>query len=473
MTLGINPNLTAFAPGQNGAPWAYPNFSSDNDTDAWAKYAWYYRYRSVYQEKVALDFAKQYMLPMGHIIANRNGIITEDSRPNSSPKWSIKVRYDGDAEDTSIVLPGVLGDFPYMVFFDTFEPNNRFKAGDVLAAKVAVPKGEAVPVLQEEQGYYMQFVPSLNSFQNYLKSKGFDHAKLAIGEDVSQIDMVACASPHWNEGFLDNELKEIVDNCVHKNAWAVKQIVQSRPSVLYVVSESSWNMFKSVFGNFVDPGRISDRPRDNAYTLMRETTNMDKPVYVNFDFTVDGIKYQHRIRLVITPHFSFSKNFMPQYRMSSADFDKISATVDFKSAITVGNGFSILDADPKHSYYFREIQLDPDTAPAVRQKLKQNYPSLFAALEPDFYDPHQTMSDVLIDMYDKGDLVFDGDKNYLTRTEGSCKFCVNQHWQFKNECRYNKNLESSPPQGFLEKVADYIVENGSPAKKEALKVNSN
>ncbi len=463
MTLGINPNLTAFAPGQNGAPWAYPNFSSDNNTDAWAKYAWYYRYRSVYQEKLNLDFVKDYILPDNQIIADKSGIVVGDHRPDDSPNWKIQVRYDGDSEDTEIEIPGEKGDFPYMVFFDAFEPNNKFKSGDIIAGKVAVPGGMAVNILQEEQGYYMQFVPSLNQFQEYLQhEKGYESAHLAIGEDVSQIDMVACASPHWNQGFLDGDLKIIVNNCVRKNAWAVKQIVQSRPAVLYVVSESSWNMFKSVFGNFVDPDRISDRPRDNAYTLMRETTNMEKPVYVRFDFTIDGIAYKHDIRLIITPHFSFNKNFMPQYRMSSSDFNELSDRPDFTENITEENGFTILPIDEKHTYYYREIQLDPVQADRSRAELKSHAPDLFDALEKYYYDPHKTMADVMIDMFAKGDLSFDEDTNTLHRSEGACKFCVNQHWQFKNECRYNKTAEQSPPPGYLEKVANYIIDHGSP-----------
>ena len=35
MTIGINPNMTVFSPGQTGTAWAYPNFTSDNGTDAW------------------------------------------------------------------------------------------------------------------------------------------------------------------------------------------------------------------------------------------------------------------------------------------------------------------------------------------------------------------------------------------------------------------------------------------------------
>ncbi|MET5012556.1 hypothetical protein AAHH80_35750, partial [Burkholderia pseudomallei] len=79
-----------------------------------------------------------------------------------------------------------------------------------------------------------------------LRVGGHPGASLHVGEDVCQIDMVACASPHWKPGFLggsDASVTAIVDNCVSRNAWAIKLMVQTRPALLYIVSESSWNMF--------------------------------------------------------------------------------------------------------------------------------------------------------------------------------------------------------------------------------------
>ena len=197
---------------------------------------------------------------------------------------------------------------------------------------------------------------------------------------------------------------------------------------------------------------------------MRETTDLDNPVYLNFNFNVDDIKFEHKIRLIITPHFSFNSNFMPQYRLSPEEFNEISQTPEFRNAVTVDNGFTVLEEDHEHSY--REIQLDPETYESTREKLQKDYPDLFTALESYYYNPHEIMSNVLIDMFEKGVLVYDGDKNYLKRTKGSCKFCVNQHWQFKDECRYDKNFESSPPSEYLEKVAGYIIKNSKPVKKE-------
>lgn len=462
MTIGINPNLTAFSLGQIGAAWAYPNFSSNDNTNEWAKYASYYRYRSIYQEKLSLDFVKKFLLSDGQIVAQRDGKITQAVRSDSYDSWQLHVRYQGYAEDTIITVPGSPGDFPYMLLFDTMDPNNTFVAGDILVGKIAVPEGIQVEIEQKQQGYYMQFLPTLKQFEEYLIEKGHTDAHLEIGEDVSQLDMVACASPHWTEGYLGNEMKTIVNNCVSKNAWAVKQFVQTNPSVLYIVSESSWNMFKGVLGNFVDKGKISDHPADQSYTLLRETTMLNNPVYIRFDFEIDGIPFKSKTRLVITPHFSFNTNFLPQYRMSPEDFTEISALPDFSTAITVENGFTILPADQQHPYYYREIQLQTDTAAQSRAFLQSNYSDLYNRLEPYYYDSHELMSAVLKKMYEEGELNYDDSNNYLQRTSGACKFCVNQYWQFPLGCKYGKPAEKSPPADFLEKVADYIIKNGNP-----------
>ena len=460
MTIGINPNLTAFAPGQNGAAWVYPNFSSDDHTNSWAKYAWYYRYRSVYQEKLSLDFVKKYILPEGKVTAARDGKLSSATRVDANPSWTIKVRYQGDADDTSIVLPGLPGDFPYTVFVDSDGPGSLFHAGDIIAGKLAVPAGIQVEILQAQQSYYMQFLPTLKQFQDYLVAKGHATANLRIGEDVSQLDMVACASPHWTEGYLGNQMGTIVQNCVSKNAWAVKQLVQTRPAILYIVSQASWDMFYSVVGKFVEPGKISPRPLDQSYTLLRETADPGRSVYLNFDFVIDDIPYKSRTRLVITPHFSFNTNFLPQYRMSPVDFSALAALPDFQAAILPANGFTILDADPAHPDYYREIQLQNDTAASARDTLKMNHPDLYNRLEPFYYNAHELMAAVMNTMYDSGELMYDDTKNYLMRTAGGCRFCVNQHWQFPNECRYGKPAEPPPPPGWLEKVADYIILNG-------------
>lgn len=477
MTVGINPNLTAFLPGQTGTAWSYPNFSSDNDTNAWAKYAWYYRYRSVFQERFTLDFVKKFILPQGRIIVPRSGHIVSATRLDDSPEWKIAIRYDGDSDDITITLPGKLGDFPYVLLFDPFPPKNVFAAGDIIAGRLAVPGGIQVEVMQQPQSYYMQFVPVLQKFQDTLYRDGHQNASLRIGEDVCQLDMVACASPHWNKGYLggtDESVFKIVDNCVTQNAWAIKQIVQTRPAILYIVSESTWSMFRSAFGSHIQRDQpLSEHPADKDFTLLRETTDPDHPCYLVFDVTIDGRHYSSKTRLVITPHFSYNVYFLPQFRVSPDDWKILEqAQGSCIDALTAANGFTIVRPDPKNPDDYVVIQLssDPDKASASLAWLQEQFLSAYQMLIRNYYDPHIMMASVLNEMYsnhvltwkDKGD-----GTGYLDRTEGSCQFCVNRHWQFPNECRYDKTKEEAPPSGFLEKVAERIVATGkteSPVK---------
>ncbi len=473
MTIGINPNLTAFLPSQRGAAWAYPSFSSLDNTDAWTKYAWYYRYRSVYQERFSLDFVRKFILPEGRFYAPRGGRLMAALRPDDSPQWTIAVRYDGDATDTVITLPGQLGDFPYVVLFDVFPPNNAFAAGDVIAGRVAVPEGLQVEVLQEPQGYYTQFLPTLHRFQDTLHAAGHGGAKLQIGEDVTQLDMVACASPHWNPGFLGGtpqSITEIVDNCVGRNAWAIKQLIQTRPAVLFVVSQSSWNMLRQFLGAHVMRAEpLPDRPEDHDFTLLRLTTDPMQPCNLVFDVVVDGLRYQHTTRLVITPHFSYGTNFVPQYRLSPAEWENFTASyADFVAALTEENGFRLIlpDAEKPDAYTVVQLSADPEKAAAARSWAEQQFPAAAAALRPSYYDANAMMASVLDDLFQQGKLGWTDLGNgtgYLSRTEGSCQFCVNRHWRFPNECRYGKDKEAPPPADFLERVAAQIVATGKPA----------
>ena len=121
MTIGINPNLTAFAPGQQGTSWIYPSFTDRGNTDPFAKYAYYYRYRSVYQEHSNLSFMKEHILKEGQIIAEKDGVVLEASRINELPQYNISVQYDNEDSPTKIGLTRKLGDPRYVVFFDHFE----------------------------------------------------------------------------------------------------------------------------------------------------------------------------------------------------------------------------------------------------------------------------------------------------------------------------------------------------------------
>lgn len=475
MTIGINPNLTAFAPGTNGAAWCYPDFASGSGSDAWAKYAWYYRYRSVWQERLDFDFARRFILPEGRVLAPRDGRIVRASRPDDSAAFTVTVRYDGDTADTEVPLPGRVGDFPYVLLFDQTPPRNVFRAGDTLAGRLAVPEGIQVEVLQAPQAYYLQFAPVLDQFEQALRKSGHDEARLKIGEDVCQLDMVACASPHWNPGFLGGfpaAVAQIVENCVRRNAWAMKQLVQTRPVVLFLVGMATWEMFRDAFGAHVrrEPP-LSSEPVDHDFTLLRETTDPRAPCHLELDVSVDGQRYQCSTRLVITPHFSYDTNFVRQFRLPPPAWSKLQT--DFPAAVaflTPEHGFTVVAPDAKYPRDFQVVQLPaaPAAAAAALAGFEAQFPEARRELAAYEYDPHRMMGSVLEDLLSQGRLRWQenpagakhGPTGWLARSDGSCRFCVNDHWQFPLGCPYGKLDEPTPPPGFLERVAANAVATG-------------
>lgn len=484
MTIGINPNMTAFAPGRKGTSWTYPLFSDDDHTDGFAKYAYYYRYRNVYQERFDFETIKKYLLKatkvtvvkditvtQDQILAAKDGRIVSAERPGAGPTFDLVIRYKGDKNDITITLQRDKGKPRYVLLFDREGASSEFKAGDTIAAKLDVPAGETLELYQELQTYYEQFVPSLHAFNDFLIRKGHKDANLAIGEDVGQLDMVACASPHWKPSFLGGTAASeqlIIDNCVSKNAWAMKQLVMTRPAVLFLVGESSFNMFKKSFGNLIhrDPP-ISDRPGDFAFTLFSETISSKHPAYFTYSTTIDGRAYSIKTRIIVTPHFSFSENFVPQLRLSKYRFEDDEKAFPECFAF-LKNDKRIAFNKPKKYGYISFTWSAGDNA-SILETLEKTYADAWSKLKWDYYNPHQQMARVMEELYNEGALSYKDaegkEKGYLTRTEGSCHFCVNAHWTFPEGCPYKKNEEEPPPSGFLDKVVSEIIEKGKPKAK--------
>lgn len=472
MTIGINPNLTAFSPSQQGTSWIYPSFTDDNTTDAYAKYAYYYRYRSVYQEHLNLTKMESYLSNEGEFKAAKAGVLVSAERAFAevngvtTVELTLKMLYEGDTESTTKILNRSLGEARYVLLYDHFKPNNKFEKNAVIAALLTVPEGEEIELIHGAIGYYEQFVPVLNYFEHFLQGKGFDKPQLRIGEDVGQLDMVACASPHWNESFMGGQLDQVVHNCVQKNAWAIKQLVQTKPVVLFLVGESSYDMFNETFGKLIQHSKpLSDRPVDGAFTLFHETIDPATPTYVEFKTEVNGESYELKTRLVVAPHFSYDTNYVPQYRMSIENWESLKEkhpkSYDFIHEAAEKKELSIVYAKDKYDYIAVQLQEDPN---AFLSQLKNVDPIGAAFLQTFYYNPHLQMADLLGSLYDKGLMQYEDPKKEgesgLKRTDGSCHFCFNHKWEFPLGCPYGKTKEKAPTKGFLKTVAQKMVAAG-------------
>ena len=470
MTIGINPNLTAFAPGQEGASWCYPLFTDNNGTSAWTKYAWYYRKRSVYQECFDMEFIKQYLMEEGQIIAKEAGYVKSAKRENDAPSYTLEVVYgdDPDGEVTKIPIQWELGTARYVLLFNTFDYDNHFEAGQVIAARLNVPEELPVTVDQQQIGYYEQIVPVLTLFEDFLKSKGADGISLQVGEDVAQLDMVACASPHWNPDFLggtEQSEQTIIDNCVSKMGWAIKQFIQTRPAVLFIVGDASYSMFKDAFGNLIQSATpLPEKPVDYAFTLLRDTVEND--VSFKFDGKVDGTSFSIETRIVVTPHFSYDENFYRQFRMSQYDWDDFKTKyADCYDYLQKTTGVTINVPEDVYEYMAIELREDSDTILAT---LKSDYQEAFSYLQDKYYDPHAMMNAVLETLYDEGKLSYTtiNGKASLTRAEQGCHFCMdNDEWTFPDGCIYGKTTESELDYDQLEAVATEIIKQGATPSK--------
>jgi hypothetical protein len=460
MTIGINPNLTAFGPGTTGASWCYPSFSSSAGTDAYAKYAYYYRYRSVYQEHFALNFFEGQLVKGSEVEAQKAGVVKGYTRADDSPAFDIQVLYDGESTPAAIHLAGTLGGPQYVVLFNL---GARFAAGDVLAAKLNVPPGLDADIYQQSITYYTQLLPVLGAFESFLATKGHPNAKLRVGEDVGQLDMVACASPHWGPQWLggtSQSVNTVVKNCVQKNAWAMKQLLQTRPAILFLVGQSSWTMFRHSFGHLVNgPQALPTVPEDGPYTLLSLTTKNEYRIEISTQ--IGSQKYELSTRLVITPHFSYDYNFYPQFRLSSDDW-KAFAAKNAAAAKFLSTDPRLTFQEPAGAYVAIGI---PPTAGSALSDFEKEFAAAYAALEQFFYDPHNQMAVVLGDLFSGGELAWTaGDaKNpgYLSRGDGPCQFCENNHWKFPLGCPYSKPQEKQYPLGFLEQVAAKIISSGT------------
>jgi hypothetical protein len=190
--------------------------------------------------------------------------------------------------------------------------------------------------------------------------------------------------------------------------------------------------------------------------------------WLEFSAKIGAEAYALSTRLVITPHFSHGENFLPQFRMSPEAFDAF--------AKNYPRAAEFLQKDPRIRFQkqpgsFVGAGMERDPA-EVLSELQRKYPAAAKALMPGLYDPHAMMTAVLKNMYGKELTYTDpkaGSPGYLTRSNGPCAFCVNDHWKFPRGCPYGKPDEKRYSIGFLEKVTALMLA-GSAATSAAVRV---
>lgn len=430
MTVGINPNLTAFWPGVDGATWCYPYF------DDIGQYAHYFRHRAVYQERFSLDFIKEHVISGTEVTAKADGCIKSMRRSKLTNEISLILEYDGK-EDEELDLEG-----DYELFFNN---SDTFNKGDIIAGRVDLEEGVKTKIYQETVGYYERFRGIFERFK-HLAGDELSGADLRMAEDVCQADMIACASPGWNRWISENIREGIKDECVIRRKWLVLQLLQTRPRVVVFSGKSAFAMFYDLLGHKIEPQ--VDLSRD-TYELLQLCS--DKGYYLK----VDEANLSFESRIVISPHFSYPDNFKPQCRFTEEEW------LVFSRAHPQAVGKLEPVTTDNYNKSRKLVFIKDEDAPSQDEIELTAWEELMANL----YDGKELIAQVLLQEYRAGHIVLDKKLGHLVRTLGPCRFCDNELFVFPGGCRYGK----VDHQGLMLPTSDENVEQ---AARSLLKKNT-
>jgi len=452
MTIGINPNMTAFFPSMQGSSWAYPDFSSD------IRYAYYYRHHSVYQESFDMDFIKKHIIEGTELRAEKAGWLLGTSRCNSHRWMLLRVLYEGEKEPREIE-EAWSEDRHFAVIVNATArplPESRpsFSAGDVLGGLVDDLNGEDVQLFSNGSGYYQRFLQIFDKWKAISRILP-EEAPLSISEDVAQHDMIACASPGWSEKY-DIPTERITDNCVIRNAFLLSQLVQTRPKVIVVVGGSSLGMFARMMSPFFVNFDYSYKTTDlqgNETTHIRETYQLLKETTEREAFIDIDLKGFHlHSRLIVTPHFSYPDNFKCHSRVSESAWQAL--LKDFPKDVAV------LLNDPSQHRVKEDVDggvvavaIDGPDDP-IRQQLSVAAWNVLMAYH---YDPVRMLADALEQELKSGRLIYDESGGHLARTEGGCAFCRNSEWSFAEPCPYGKEADVQNDKDNVDRIVRAIL----------------
>jgi len=448
MTIGINPNMTAYFPSEDGMRWSYPGFSKD------ARYAYYYRHHSVYQESLDPDFIQKNVITGTAIVAEEDGWLVNAER-SADHRWLLlTLRYKGEETDRELEVAWT-SDARFVVFversFRIVEDRPGFKKGQLIGGKIAGLVADDVQIYANSAGYYQRYVHVLERFKAMVGGD-LGNAPLSITEDVAQHDMIACASPGWSTKY-DIPRDKITDNCVFKHGWLLSQLIQSRPAVIVIVGGSSMAMFGSLLKQYLgdldymvevegDDGKVHSQMME-TFQLLRKT------VEGKYYLRIQVGDYELRSRLVISPHFSYSSNFETQVRLSSDAWTAFQNDFPLDTEVLQQQG----RVQPNDWNDIVPIQVSGQDDEIATQLSAGAWGVLMAY----FYDPIEMLAEVLKQEYDAGNIAYSQAFNRLERAGGSCHFCVNEDWTFPEQCPYKKNEEPAPEPGYLENVVNTVL----------------
>lgn len=233
--VGINPNLPGWSPTKRGA--LNPLF------DDYRQYAHYFRYRST------------------------------DKLIVSGPAYT---NAGGGAHDTP---------------FSNFELN----------VPVDDQGNRSVTAALDTQSFYRAYQELLNDLATEMQ---WADASLKVGEDLAYMNMVACPSAKWVTSpvagdpllppMTQAQKKGIVSECFRERKYFKRQLVQSLPPVLLVISQNTANAFiEEMAGNFIVG---NPQPNEPVASLL------ERDIRLRYGTLPDGTDLSAKV--IFSPHIT-------------------------------------------------------------------------------------------------------------------------------------------------------------------------
>jgi cytosine/adenosine deaminase-related metal-dependent hydrolase len=185
--------------------------------------------------------------------------------------------------------------------------------------------GAEIPVEQAALTMYKAYQSLLDGLGD---KHGWANHKLAVGEDLSYANMVACPSAKWVVDKKDPQNPEmpvmgtermwgIVGECWHERRYFLRQLFQSLPVVVMVFSQTTSHAFITAMA-----GKFMERDQQTGELVKKDPQPTEKisellkrEIWLRYGTTSDGINLDARI--IFSPHAS----------AKPAEFEKFKATM--------------------------------------------------------------------------------------------------------------------------------------------------
>ncbi|HEX8367387.1 MAG TPA: amidohydrolase family protein [Pyrinomonadaceae bacterium] len=187
------------------------------------------------------------------------------------------------------------------------EREDSYKIPDSL-----VDFGTKVPV---EQSHLLMYKSYQELLEGLALKQGWTNHKLAIGEDLSYANMVACPSAKWivTESQSDGgklpvmgteRMRGIVGECFHERKYFLRQLFQSLPVVLFVFSATTAREFIAAMDGHFTQG--DPKPNETLDALL------SREIRLGYGKTSTGAELSARV--IFSPHASANPNDFQKFK---------------------------------------------------------------------------------------------------------------------------------------------------------------